>query len=69
MMQSGKYDKYETDIPALSKPIPIQKVDSYENKSNNNIFDPSKSSPPNEFMIKLLQRINGFNNSSNFSQK
>jgi hypothetical protein len=69
MLSSGKYNQYETDIPSLSKPIPLKKVDSYESKSNNNIFDPSKSSPPNDFMIKLMQRMTHFNNSSNFSQK
>ena len=69
MIRSGKYDQYETDVPSISKPIPIKRVDSYESKSNNNNFDPSKSSPPNEFMIKLYQRMNHFNNSSNFSQK
>jgi len=27
-----------------------------------NFFDPSKSSPPNEFMIKLHMRMNMYNN-------
>ncbi len=61
--------KYETDIPSISKPIPIKKVDSFESKSNNNNFDPSKSSPPNNFMMKLMTRINYFNNDSNFSEQ
>jgi hypothetical protein len=29
---------------------------------NQNIFDPSKSSPPNEFMLKLKQRMNVYGN-------
>lgn len=66
---SDKNYKYETDIPSISKPVPIKRVNSYESKSNNNIFDPSKSSPPNEFMIKLYKRMNYWNNSTNFSEK
>ena len=27
-----------------------------------NFFDPSKSSPPNDFILKLYQRINTYNN-------
>ncbi len=35
-----------------------------------NSFDPSKSSPPNDFMIKLQARyMNHFNNSDILSQK
>ena len=26
-----------------------------------NVFDPTKASPPNEFMLKLFSRINKFN--------
>ena len=69
MIKAGKYNQYETDVPNISKPIPIKKVDSFESKSNNNNFDPSKSSPPNEFMIKLYKRMNHFNSSSNLSEK
>jgi hypothetical protein len=29
---------------------------------NQNVFDPSKSSPPNDFMMKLFVRINMYNN-------
>lgn len=28
-----------------------------------NVFDPSKSSPPNEFMLKLQQRMSVYGNS------
>jgi len=30
-----------------------------------NFFDPSKSSPPNEFMLKLQLRMSIYNNGSN----
>lgn len=69
LCNSEKNYKYETDIPTISKPIPIKRVDSYESKSNNNNFDPSKSSPPNEFMIKMYKRMNYFENSKNLSEK
>ena len=37
---------------------------------NENSFDPSKSSPPNDFMIKLQARyMNYFNNTDILSQK
>ena len=29
-----------------------------------NLFDPSKSSPPNEFMLKLYMRFNDYNSKS-----
>jgi hypothetical protein len=29
---------------------------------NQNVFDPSKSSPPNDFMMKLYARMNMYNN-------
>ncbi len=54
--------KYETDIPEINKQIPLQKINSFESKSNNNNFDPNKSSPPNDFMIKLYNRIRQFDN-------
>jgi len=66
---TDKNYKHEKDIPSLSKPIPIKRVNSHESQSNNSNFDPSKSSPPNDFMIKLVKRMNQFNNSVNFSAK
>jgi hypothetical protein len=27
-----------------------------------NVFDPTKASPPNDFMLKLFSRMNKFNN-------
>jgi hypothetical protein len=61
-----------------SKCIPIpkssptnKKVDFYANEYslNNSFFDPSKSSPPNDFLLKLQLRIKHydlFNNFDNF---
>lgn len=58
--------------------IPIQKcistytIDSPTSRKNGaqnynlheNLFDPSQSSPPNEFMLKLHMRMNNYNSSS-----
>ena len=47
-----------------SIPIPIQKSPTNSSFSDNtyilkqNSFDPTKSSPPNDFMIKLTSRLN-----------
>jgi len=58
-------------IDERSKNIPIPKklstlMEEFRNKSQGeyslkqNIFDPSKSSPPNEFMIKLYIRMTNY---------
>jgi len=56
-------------IRERSEPIPIKKKFSTSMKINSpngeyslkqNFFDPSKSSPPNEFMIKLHMRMNKY---------
>jgi len=63
-------------INERSKSIPISKNLSTlmkEFKNNNegeyslkqNFFDPSKSSPPNDFMLKLYMRMSHFNNEDN----
>ena len=36
-------------------------VPATEYSLNENVFDPSKSSPPNEFLIKLQLRMNIYN--------
>jgi len=43
-------------------PIVINKIQPSKEKFNqyslkNNLFDPAKSSPPNEFMLKLYNRV------------
>ncbi len=55
-----------------SKSIPIQqtttKIQEYELKQN--FFDPTKSSPPNEFMLKLRKRVSLYSSSDRtLSQK
>ena len=40
-----------------------------EYKLNNQSFDPSPNSPPNEFLIKLQQRIEKLSNISYFVSK
>ena len=45
-------------ISTLMKEISDDKIE-YSLKQN--FFDPSKSSPPNEFMIKLHMRMNMYN--------
>jgi hypothetical protein len=40
----------------LSTPIKIKKYTEYSLKHN--VFDPTKSSPPNNFMNKLKERMN-----------
>jgi len=34
-----------------------------------NLFDPTKSSPPNDFMLKLKQRMTVYNNSIFYEEK
>lgn len=46
-------------IKERSKNIPIKNLNTNTNEYSlkQNMFDPSKSSPPNEFMIKLKKRV------------
>ena len=54
-------------ISSVSVPIPIQKSPTNQIFRDNtyilkqNSFDPTKSSPPNEFMLKLTTRMNSMN--------
>ena len=48
-----------TSIPIKNPPTAI-KEDQNEYGLKNNFFDPSKSSPPNEFMLKLRNRVKTF---------
>jgi hypothetical protein len=63
-MISGHYINEKTKIIPITKKLstsmkePILKRE-YSLKEN--FFDPSKSSPPNEFMIKLHMRMNIYN--------
>ena len=46
-----------------SKPLPIKKTsaDIKQYSLKQNLFDPLKNSPPNEFMIKLHMRMSNYN--------
>lgn len=50
----------------IQQPSPINKRDNEKLYSlQEHIFDPSKSSPPNEFMLKLKLRMNHYNSFNN----
>tara|TARA_Y100000591_G_C21288247_1_gene430602 strand:+ start:114 stop:344 length:231 start_codon:yes stop_codon:yes gene_type:complete len=52
------------------KEIPLETVKSFESKLDNNSFDPCKFSPPNDFMNKLMTRMNSYErNSPTFTKK
>ena len=64
MLTSNQYFIHERSVP-----IPIKKNFTTNMKTNSpkgeyslkqHFFDPSKSSPPNEFMIKLHMRMNKY---------
>ena len=51
-------------VPILKKISTLMKEnnnDKIEYSLKQNFFDPSKSSPPNEFMIKLQMRMSNYN--------
>jgi len=60
-MYSITHDIHErsTSIP-IKNPATAIKEDQNEYGLKNNFFDPSKSSPPNEFMLKLKNRVKTF---------
>lgn len=72
-------DSYKTTyIHERSKPVPIaqhQACSNFRNtcQLNQAVFDPSKSSPPNDFLKKLSKRMVEYENSnrrySSFSEK
>lgn len=49
-------------IPPIS---PTSRSEYNEYSLKENFFDPSKSSPPNEFMLKLQLRMNSYSKSFN----
>jgi len=49
-----------TSIPISKTPTTAMKEDLNEYGLKHNFFDPSKSSPPNEFMLKLQNRMKTF---------
>jgi hypothetical protein len=52
-----------SDIIPIKKNLSIIKINSQKSEYSitQNFFDPSKSSPPNDFMNKLQKRIKMFN--------
>lgn len=48
----------------LAIPIKESKTPTAEYSLTHNFFDPSKSSPPNDFMIKLQMRMSRLNKSN-----
>jgi hypothetical protein len=64
-MESNSYVIRERTqcVPIKANLSTSMKEEEYSLKQN--FFDPSKSSPPNEFMLKLHMRINLYNKTHN----
>jgi hypothetical protein len=64
MLRRQIQEKYipENNIPEIAEPevVKIARVPSFESKLDNNSFDPSKFSPPNDFLLKLRERISNY---------
>ena len=77
MLSKTKCVIYEkSNIIPIQQPILFNKDTSPKGEYSlkQNFFDPSKSSPPNEFMIKLYMRMNKLdlqqdNNDNNFDKE
>jgi hypothetical protein len=63
-MQSNKCIERSINIPIKKNLSAMIKINSpkSEYSMKQNLFDPSKSSPPNNFMSKLKKRIKIYNN-------
>jgi hypothetical protein len=52
----------KSNIISINKKLPTQNIKENNTKGEyslkNHLFDPSKSSPPNQFIIKLQERMN-----------
>lgn len=69
-MNNHKQERSQS-IPIPKSSPTNKKIDFYANEYslNSSFFDPSKSSPPNEFLLKLQLRMkhyDSFNNFDNF---
>lgn len=53
-------------IPQISPTNKKVEISVNEYGLNKSFFDPSKSSPPNEFLLKLQLRMNTYNSCNNF---
>lgn len=56
IVEKTKLDKYNDTINKQCSPTNKSFKDEYSLKEN--VFDPSKSSPPNDFMKNLMRRMN-----------
>lgn len=64
-MQTSQYIIHErSNRIAIPKNLSTTMKGFSEYSLKQNFFDPSKSSPPNEFMIKLHMRMSIYNHSS-----
>ncbi len=66
MCHRGKNIIHERSSNILIPISPTNKTEYNEYSLKQNFFDPSKSSPPNEFLIKLQLRMDNY---SNFCKK
>lgn len=57
---SNKIYEKSVDIPINQNIYKIQPTN-LEHSLKQNYFDPSKRSPPNTFIIKLLERLSSYN--------
>ena len=55
-------------IPIKSNPINIKNKNMEEFSLHNKIFNPSKSSPPNDWNIRLNKRYNEINNNQDMKE-
>ena len=51
----------KSNIIPINQKLNTSNKETNEYNLNKNFFDPSKSSPPNEFMIKLRMRMSIYN--------
>jgi len=67
-MLSKQLNKERSIIIPINKNTPTTKEESPKSEYSlkQNLFDPSKSSPPNLFMIKLHMRMSMYNNTSSY---
>jgi len=62
MRRGEKIILEKSNIISINKKLPTQNIKQLDTKGEyglkNNLFDPTKNSPPNEFILKLQKRMN-----------